>query len=130
MSLNLATLLTESVKRHPTNTAIIFDDFKMSYGQLHAASNMFANALLNNGLEQGQKVAMMLPNIPQFLVVYYGILKAGGVVVPLNVLLKAPEVAYHLEDSDSGILVAWEAFLEAAAGWWSSTRPAPRIYPR
>lgn len=121
MSLNLATLLTESVKRHPAQTAIIFDDFKMSYAQLHGASNMFANALLKNGLERGQKVAMMLPNIPQFLVVYFGILKAGGVVVPLNVLLKAPEVAYHLEDSDSVILVAWEGFLEAAAGGYRET---------
>lgn len=121
MSLNLATLLTESVKRNPAQTAIIFDDFKMSYGQLHAASNMFANVLLKNGLEPGQKVAMMLPNIPQFLVVYYGILKAGGVVVPLNVLLKAPEVAYHLEDSDSIILVAWEGFAEAAVGGYRET---------
>ncbi len=121
MSLNLATLLTESVKRNPAQTAVIFDDFKMSYGQLQGASNMFANALLKAGLEQGQKVAMMLPNIPQFMVVYYGILKAGGVVVPLNVLLKAPEVAYHLEDSDSVILVAWEGFMEAAVGGYNET---------
>jgi long-chain acyl-CoA synthetase len=96
MSLNLATLLTESVKRNPAQTAIIFDDYRMTYGQLQGASNMFANALRQGGLEQGQKVALMLPNIPQFLVCYYGILKAGGVVVPLNVLLKAPEVTYHL----------------------------------
>jgi long-chain acyl-CoA synthetase len=121
MSLNLATLLTESVKRNPAQTAIIFDDYKMSYGQLQAASNMFAHALLQAGLERGQKVALMLPNIPQFLVCYYGILKAGGVVVPLNVLLKAPEVAYHLEDSDAVILVAWEGFSEAAAGGFKET---------
>ncbi len=121
MSLNLATLLTESVKRNPAQTAIIFDNFKMSYGQLQGASNLFANSLRQAGLEQGQKVALMLPNIPQFLVCYYGILKAGGVVVPLNVLLKAPEVAYHLEDSDSVILVAWEGFTEAAVGGYKET---------
>jgi long-chain acyl-CoA synthetase len=121
MSLNLATLLTESVKRNPAQTAIIFDDYRMTYGQLQGASNMFANALRQGGLEQGQKVALMLPNIPQFLVCYYGILKAGGVVVPLNVLLKAPEVTYHLEDSDSVTLVAWEGFLEAAVGGFNDT---------
>ena len=121
MSLNLATLLTESVKRNPAQTAIIFDDYKMSYGQLQGASNMFANALRQAGLEQGQKVALMLPNIPQFLVCYYGILKAGGVIVPLNVLLKAPEVAYHLDDSNSVMLVAWEGFAEAAVGGYRET---------
>src|SRR5258708_10919631 len=61
-------------------------------------------------MKQGQKVAIMLPNIPQFLICYFGILKAGAVVVPLNVLLKAPEVAYHLQDSDSVMLIAWEGF--------------------
>lgn len=118
MSLNLATLLTESTRRDPAHTAIIFDDFRMSYGELHGASNKFANALVEAGVKQGQAVALMLPNIPQFLMCYFGILKAGGVVIPLNVLLKAPEVAYHLSDSDAMLLVAWEGFLpEAVPGW-------------
>src|SRR5258708_5608566 len=110
MSLNLATMLNESSKRNPDHTAIIFDNFKMTYGELQAASNRFASALTTNGIKQGQKVAIMLPNIPQFLICYFGILKAGAVVVPLNVLLKAPEVAYHLQDSDSVMLIAWEGF--------------------
>ncbi len=114
MSLNLATLLTESTRRDPGHTAVIFDDFKMSYGELSGASNKFANALVEAGIERGQKIAMLLPNLPQFLMVYFGILKAGGVVVPLNVLLRGPEVAYHLDDSDAVALVVWEGFLQDA----------------
>jgi long-chain acyl-CoA synthetase len=110
----MATLLTESVRQNPAQTALIFDTFKMSYAELHGASNKIANALTSLGLERGQKVAIMLPNIPQFVMVYYGILKAGGVVVPLNVLFKTHEVEYHLEDSESVILFAWEGFLADA----------------
>jgi long-chain acyl-CoA synthetase len=118
MSLNLATLLTESVKRNPMHPAVIFDDFKMSYAELHGASNKFANILKDLGIQQGQKVAMMLPNIPQFMMVYYGILKAGAVVIPLNVLLRAPEITYHLDDGDAEALIVFEGFLpEALPGY-------------
>jgi long-chain acyl-CoA synthetase len=118
MSLNMAMLLTESVRNNATRNAILFDAFKMSYAELHGASNKIANILTDMGLEQGQKIALMLPNIPQFLVCYYGILKAGGVVVPLNVLFKTNEVAYHLEDSESIALFVWESFLgEALPGF-------------
>jgi long-chain acyl-CoA synthetase len=118
MSLNLATMLTETSRTKPNTTAIIFDDFKMTYAELHAASNMFANALAAAGIQQGQKVALMLPNIPQFVICYFGILKLGATVVPLNVLLKAPEVAYHLGDSDAVMLIVWEGFLaEAVSGY-------------
>ncbi len=121
MSLNLATLLRESVKRNPEHTALIYDDFRMKYSQLEAASNQFANALVQAGIKPGQKVAMMLPNIPQFVFTYYGILKAGAVVVPLNVLLRTPEVTYHLEDSDSVMLIVWEGFLPEALGGFRDT---------
>ncbi len=121
MSLNLATMLTETTRGKANHTALIFDDFKMTYGELHAASNMFANALANTGIKQGQKVAMMLPNIPQFVICYFGILKLGAVVVPLNVLLKAPEVAYHLQDSDAVMLIAWEGFTADASIGYQQT---------
>ena len=60
-------------------------------------------------------MALQLPNIPQFLISYFGILKAGGVVVPLNVLLRAPEVACHLSDSGARALITWEGVLSEAA---------------
>ncbi len=121
MSLNLATLLTESTKRNPGQTAIILDDFKMKYAELNAASNKFANVLLEAGVERGQRVALMLPNIPQFIICYYGILKAGATVVPLNVLLRGAEVAYHLQDSDATMLVVWEGFAAEAASGFKTT---------
>lgn len=127
MSLNLATMLTETARTKPEHTAIIFENFKMSYGELNAASSMFANALARAGVERGQKVAMMMPNIPQFVISYFGILKLGAVVVPLNVLLKAPEVTYHLQDSDAVMLVAWEGFLAEAVEGYQQVESCNRL---
>ena len=121
MSLNLATMLAETSKRRPNHTALIFDDFKMTYSQLDAASNQFANALVTAGIQPGQKVALMLPNIPQFVICFYGIAKAGATIVPLNVLLKAPEVSYHLQDSDAVMLVVWEGFAAEAVSGYQQT---------
>ncbi|GAC1392393.1 MAG: long-chain fatty acid--CoA ligase [Ktedonobacteraceae bacterium] len=121
MSLNLATMLVETSKRKPEHTALIFDDFKMTYRQLNEASNQFAYALTNAGIKPGQKVALMLPNIPQFVICFYGIAKAGAAIVPLNVLLKAPEVAYHLRDSDAVMLVVWEGFAAEAVSGYQQT---------
>jgi long-chain acyl-CoA synthetase len=76
-----------------------------------------AGLLAEHGFAVGDRVGVMLPNIPQFAAVYYGVLRAGGVVVPMNPLLKAREVAYYLGDSGARIAFAWEgAAAEAAAG--------------
>ena len=114
MTLNLAVFLEESARERPEKPALITDARTVSYAGLHAAAKKFASALASLGVEPGDKVAMMLPNVPQFAIAYYGILYAGGVVVPLNVLLQGPEIAYHLDDSDSVALVAWESFLDVA----------------
>jgi long-chain acyl-CoA synthetase len=110
MSLNLAVILEESTKRNPDKVALIFDDFKLTYTQLNAASNQVANALVGAGIKPGDRVGLMLPNVPQFPIIYYGILKAGGIVVPINVLLKGREVAYYLSDSEASALFFWEMF--------------------
>jgi long-chain acyl-CoA synthetase len=99
--LNLAVLLEDSTREAPNNTAIIFNDMKLSYAAVNAAANQIANGLQSLGISPGDKVALSCPNIPYFPIVYYGILKAGAVVVPLNVLLKPREIAYHLDDSDA-----------------------------
>lgn len=112
--LNLATLVEASARQNPTGTAVIFNDMKLNYAQLNGAANQFANALRALGVEPGSKVAIMIPNIPYFPIAYYGSLKAGCTVVPLNVLFKAREVEYHLRDSDSVVLVAFEMFFEEA----------------
>jgi long-chain acyl-CoA synthetase len=99
--LNLAVLLEDSAREVPTRTAVIFNDMKLPYAAVNAAANQVANGLVGIGIRPGDKVALSCPNLPFFPIIYYGILKAGGVVVPLNVLLKGREIAYHLQDSDA-----------------------------
>src|SRR3989442_413788 len=110
MSLNLAVILRESAKRDAAHVAIIHDSFKSTYGQLDALSNQVASSLKAAGLQKGDRVGLMLPNVPQFPMAYFGILKAGGVVVPMNVLLKAPEVSFYMGDSGARFLIAWDDF--------------------
>lgn len=113
---NLSQILTESAARYPDRTAIVLGDQRMSYAQLDAASNQVANLLIERGIEPGDKVALSSPNVPQFTIAYYGILKAGATVVPLNVLLKERGVAYHLADSDAKAYIAFEGTPELPIG--------------
>jgi long-chain acyl-CoA synthetase len=110
MSLNLALILRESAKKHADHLCIILDSFKFTYGQMDALSSQVASSLRAAGLKKGDRVGLMLPNVPQFVMAYFGILKAGGIVVPINVLLKGPEVNFYLGDSDSRYLIVWEDF--------------------
>lgn len=114
MSLNLSLLLHESARAHAARPALHMGDMTLSYAQLQGMVKKFAGALRGLGVQPGQHVALLLPNTPHFPVSYFGILHAGNVVVPLNVLLTADEIAYHIEDSDSVVLVAWEGFAAQA----------------
>ncbi|MDX1686810.1 MAG: long-chain fatty acid--CoA ligase [Candidatus Promineifilaceae bacterium] len=114
--LNLAVLLEDSAREAPEHTAIIFNETKLSYQAVNAAANQVAHALTEMGIEPGEKVALSCPNVPYFPIVYYGILKAGAVVVPLNVLLKPREIAYHLEDSDAKAYFCFEGTEELPMG--------------
>jgi long-chain acyl-CoA synthetase len=110
MSFNLATMLRESASATPDKTLVHFAGHEISYAQVDEMSGRLATQLIGLGLERGDKVAVQLPNVPHFLFAYFGILKAGMVMVPLNPLLVAPEVAYHLHDSDSRVLITFETF--------------------
>jgi long-chain acyl-CoA synthetase len=111
---NLAELLTDTAARSPERTAIKLDQRELSYSELDQASARVAGLLHAKGIGPGDRVGLMLPNVPYFAVVYYGILRAGAVVVPMNVLLKEREVAYYLADSGARLLFAWHEFAEAA----------------
>ena len=111
---NLATILNETKERHGDRTAIKLDDVELSYAALEEGSTRAAGILREKGIEPGDRVGIMLPNVPYFPVVYYGILRAGGVVVPMNVLLKGREVAFYLKDPEAKIVFAWHDFAEAA----------------
>ena len=113
---NLSSLLEGSAAAHPDRTAVVLGDTRLTYAQVDAAANQVANLLVSRGIEPGDKVALSCPNLPYFPIVYYGILKAGATVVPLNVLLKGREVAYHLDDSDAKAYFCFQGTPELPIG--------------
>jgi long-chain acyl-CoA synthetase len=113
---NLATLLENSAEKFPEREAIVLGDTRLTYAQVDGAANMVANLLVSRGIQPGDKVALSCANLPYFTIVYYGILKAGATVVPLNVLLKAREVAYHLDDADAKAYFCFEGTAELPIG--------------
>ncbi|MEU7039279.1 AMP-binding protein [Streptomyces sp. NPDC046237] len=84
--------------------------------ELDTAARRVANLLRSRGIQPGDKVALSCPNLPWFPIVYYGILKAGAVVVPLNVLLKGREIAYHLADSEAKAYFCFEGTADLPMG--------------
>ena len=114
MSLNLGTILQASAADFPEKIALIIDDEEVTYGELHQQSLRLAHALRTRGLNPGDHVAVMLPNGIQFPLSYFGILYAGMSVVPFNILLTSDEVQYHIEDSESKLLIAHPDYEQAA----------------
>jgi long-chain acyl-CoA synthetase len=114
--LNLAVLLEDSARKFPTREAVVLGDTRLTYAQVDAAANQVANLLVARGLKPGDAVALTCPNLPYFPIVYYGILKAGCVVVPLNVLLKGREIAYHLGDSGARAYFCFQGTPELPMG--------------
>ena len=94
--------------------AVRLDDRVLSHAALDDATARVATLLRAQGLRPGDRVGVMLPNVPAFPVLYYGVLRAGGVVVPMNPLLQAREVAHYLGDSGARAVFAWHAFAAAA----------------
>ncbi|HXA60693.1 MAG TPA: long-chain fatty acid--CoA ligase [Streptosporangiaceae bacterium] len=118
--LNLSVLLSDAAHETPDRDALVFGDMRLSYGLLETVANQVANLLVSRGIGPGDKVAIASPNLPYFPMIYFGALKAGAVVVPLNVLLKPREIAYHLGDSDAKAFFCFEGTPELAlgeAGW-------------
>ncbi|MFI7084717.1 long-chain fatty acid--CoA ligase [Streptomyces anulatus] len=97
--LNLSSLLEHTAQEHPDRTALVFGDTRLTYAALRARSEAVADRLRRLGIGRGDKVALACPNVPDYPAAYFGILRLGAVVVPLNVLLRPQEVAYHLADS-------------------------------
>ena len=114
--LNLAVLLEDSARELPDRPAVVFNDTKLTYAQVNGMANQVANGLVASGIGPGDKVALSCPNLPYFPVVYYGILKAGATVVPLNVLLRPREITYHLDDSDAKAYFCFQGTPELPMG--------------
>jgi long-chain acyl-CoA synthetase len=122
MSLNLASILRNSAARYPSLTATISEGGRRTYAELDESARRFAAELLSAGIQPGDRVAVMVPNVPAFTIAYFGVLYAGCVVVPLNTLLVANEVAFQLEDSEARALVVHE--MVAPAGIEGARRVA------
>ncbi len=101
----LFSILERSAERDPNGTSLIFFGKRITFRQLDELSNRFANALVALGLKKGDRVCLLLPNCPQFVIAYFGILKAGGIVVALNPLQTEREIEYEVRDSGAKILV-------------------------
>ena len=113
---NFAGELAAAAADMPDKSAVKLDDIVLNYGALDAGAARLAGLLRAKGVQPGDRVGMQLPNVPYFPVIYYGALRLGAVVVPMNPLLKDREVAYHLSDSGSTVLFGWHDFREAGEG--------------
>src|SRR6185436_11770890 len=114
--LNLSILLEDSARQYPDRDALVLGDTRLTYAEVNGAANQVANLLVERGIRPGDKVALSCPNLPYFPIVYFGILKAGATVVPLNVLLKGREIAYHLDDSDAKAYFCFQGTAELPIG--------------
>src|SRR3954447_379330 len=113
---NFAEQLSAAVGDAADQPAVKLDDLVLTYEALDQGVARAAGLLRSKGIEPGDRVGMQLPNVPYFPIVYFGALRIGAIVVPMNPLLKDREVAYHLSDSGAKVIVAWHGFEDAARG--------------
>lgn len=116
MGTSLVSIATQGGSIWGTRTAVVAPSGTLTFDQLDQASSRLAAALEAKGVRPGAKVALVCPNLPAFPIAYFGILKAGAVVVPLNVLFKSREIAYHLDDSDATAVIAFSGTEELPIG--------------
>jgi long-chain acyl-CoA synthetase len=114
MHLNLGTILRANAYEKPEAPVMRMGDMQLGYAEVDRAAAGVAASLLARGISPGEKVALLVPNVPEFTIAYFGILYAGATVVPINVLASAAEVSYFLKDSGARLLIAHPLFLQAA----------------
>ncbi|MGO9050998.1 MAG: long-chain-fatty-acid--CoA ligase [Streptosporangiaceae bacterium] len=112
---NLTTVLDQAADQHGERPVLRMDDLVLSYRELREAAGRVTSLLSSLRIEPGDRVALMMPNVPAFPVIFYGAIGAGAVVVPMNPLLKSREVAFYLGDSGAKVIFAWHAASDEAA---------------
>jgi len=123
----LYSLLTDSARLHPDNPCVYFQGRTFTYAQVDELSSRFASALLSLGLKGGDRVAIFLPNVPQLVFAYFGILKAGGIVVMCNPIYKERELEHQLRDSGAEIIVASRSVVKGLDLFASLEACRPRL---
>ena len=111
---NFATELESAAVEDPERIAIKLDDLEVNYAALNGAAAAVAGFLRERGVAAGDRVGLLMPNVPYFPIIYFAALRLGAIVVPLNPLLRDREIEYHLSDSGSKILLGWNGFDESA----------------
>jgi len=109
---SLALVLDESASKFPDRIALVHEDWTLTFRELHESSSRLAGLLVSGGVGEGDRVALSCPNTPWFTIAYFAILKIGAVVVPLNVLLKASDVAFHLDLVGAKVLLCGQGSLD------------------
>jgi long-chain acyl-CoA synthetase len=117
----LQTILSQTAENSPEKTAITCGNQKISYAELDGLSNKFADSLFELGTRKGDRVGLFLPNIPQFLIAFFGALKAGAVVTAVSPLHREREVEHQLSDSGAQTVVVLEALLPIVEKVWEKT---------
>ncbi len=115
-------ILEKTAKEHPEKTAIAYSERNITYARLDSLSNRFASALAAFSVKKGDRVAVFLPNVPQFVIAYYGVLKAGAVLTAISPLHKEREVAYQLRDSEAETIVALDSLYPIVEKVWQKTK--------
>ena len=118
----LNAILEKTTKEHPEKAAIAYAEREITYAELDSLSNRFASALASLGVKKGDRVAVFLPNIPHFVIAYYGALKAGAVLTAISPLHKEREVAHQLCDSEAETIVALDLLYPVVERVWRKTR--------
>jgi len=113
--MNLADILIETANRYPDRTAIVFYDNRIRYGELHDRAFRFAAALGNLEIGPGDRVAIALPNVPEFAYAFYGALAAGAEIVLINPLYTDREIKYFFRDADVKLVVTHPMFAESVS---------------
>jgi long-chain acyl-CoA synthetase len=122
---NLATFLIETARRRPHAEALRSGSRRVDYAELDRASARVAERLRGSGIGPGDRVGLMVPNVPEFVAAYYGILRAGAIVVTLDADLKRAEVRSTLADAGASLLIAWREASSRSAGPVATWRVAP-----
>ncbi len=110
--MNLKLMLEKAAGRYGRKTAIVLGDHRLSYTELDEASNKVANTLIRMGVNKGDRVAILLPNSPEFVIIYFGIVKAGSIAVPLDIKYKVDELAPLFDSCQPKVLVTESSTLE------------------
>ena len=108
--ISIGRTLEEGAKKFRKKVALHFEGKEISYEQLNENVNKLANGLKSLGIEKGDRVAIMLPNIPEFVYSFYAIQKLGAIAVPFNTMYKGREVSHILNDSGAKAIIALTNF--------------------